>query len=78
MQITKSDSTRSSVSDRTVAWATVGLVGLVLALTAQFFLDAWADQYEAAHWAQHGTLFLAGILIGAAVIRLYQIGSRAA
>lgn len=75
-------STRTSgtpaVSPSPLPWIIVALVGVAAALTAQFMLDSWADQYEAAHWVQHGLLFVAGGMIGGCLLRLYQLGHRAA
>lgn len=62
----------------TAIWAAVLVAGVALVLTAQFILDRWADSTETAHWAQHAILFVAGLTTGAAVLRLYQLGSRAA
>jgi hypothetical protein len=59
-------------------WTATLVCGIALVLTAQFILDGWADSTETAHWAQHAILFVAGLTTGAAVLRLYQLGSRAA
>jgi hypothetical protein len=58
--------------------AAILVVGVVGAIVAQFFMDAWADQYESAHWIQHGLLFWAGLMVGAGGLRLYQAGRRQA
>lgn len=60
------------------AWAAVLLAGVGLVLVAQFPLDSFADSSTIGHWIQHASLFLAGGLVGAALVRLYQLGSRAA
>lgn len=60
------------------AWAGVLLAGVALVLVAQFLLDSFADSSTIGHWIQHASLFLAGGLAGAGLVRLYQLGSRAA
>ncbi len=60
------------------AWAALLATGVAAVLIAQFLLDGWADGNEAAHWAQHALLFWGGLTTGAAVLRLYQLGSRPA
>jgi len=60
------------------AWGGVLAAGIALALVAQFLLDGFADSSTMGHWIQHASLFLAGGLVGAALVRLYQLGSRAA
>lgn len=59
-------------------WAATLIVGIGLALTAQFILDGWADSSDSAHQAQHALLFWSGLMTGAAVLRLYQLGKSAA
>ena len=58
-------------------WAVTLLAGIGLALVAQFAMDSFADSSTLGHWAQHATLFLGGALVGVALLRLYQLGSRA-
>jgi hypothetical protein len=58
-------------------WAGVLVGGLALALVAQFLLDSFADSSTIGHWTQHALLFWSGLMIGAGVLRLYQLGSRA-
>jgi hypothetical protein len=52
------------------------LLGVVLALSAQFALDGWAEQSDLNHWVQHGLLFWSGVAVGCAVIQLYLAGRR--
>ena len=59
-------------------WAGVLVGGLVLALLAQFLLDAFADTSNLGHWTQHALLFWSGLMTGAGILRLYQLGSPAA
>jgi hypothetical protein len=58
-------------------WAGALAVGIVLVLVAQFLLDSFADSSTIGHWMQHAALFLGGGLVGAAILRLYQLGGRA-
>lgn len=39
------------------------LAGLVIALTAQFGLDSFADASQLGHWLQHGPLFAGGVAV---------------
>jgi len=64
-------------SGSVMRWGGVLVGGLVLALVAQFLLDSFADTSNLGHWAQHGLLFWSGLMTGAGVLRLYQLGSRA-
>jgi hypothetical protein len=59
------------------AWAGVLAAGIALALVAQYLLDSFADSSTMGHWIQHASLFWAGIMVGAGLLRLYQLGSRA-
>ena len=59
------------------AWGATLAAGLAAALVAQFLLDSFADSSTLGHWIQHATLFFAGLLTGAALVRLYQLGGRA-
>lgn len=57
----------------------VGLiVGIVLALVANYTLDSLADSSDTWHQIQHGTFFIAGILVGFGLTRLYGILRRQA
>ncbi|HVD02028.1 MAG TPA: hypothetical protein VNG93_12915 [Candidatus Dormibacteraeota bacterium] len=68
----------SAGSGSVLAWAGVLAAGIALVLVAQFLLDGFADSSTMGHWIQHASLFLAGGLVGGALVRLYQLGSRAA
>ena len=65
-------------SGNATLWGGVLVGGLVLALVAQFLLDSFADTSNLGHWAQHALLFWSGLMAGAGVLRLYQLGGRAA
>ena len=54
------------------------VVGVALALVAQFLLDHLADTSDAWHQLQHGTIFIAGILAGVSLAILYTRGQRPA
>jgi hypothetical protein len=69
------DTTRPARSGA-LAWAGVLVSGVALALVAQFLLDSFADATTLGHWTQHALLFWSGLMIGASVLRLYQLGSR--
>ena len=56
--------------------AAVLILGVVIALTAQFALDGWAGESDLNHWVQHGLLFWSGVAVGCAVIHLYLAGRR--
>ncbi len=58
------------------AWTAVLVGGVLLTLVGQFLLDSFADSSTIGHWTQHALLFWSGILVGAGVLRLYQLGSR--
>jgi hypothetical protein len=70
------DTTRPAKSDA-ATWAGVLVGGLALALAAQFLLDSFADSTTLGHWTQHALLFWSGLMIGAGVLRLYQLGRQA-
>jgi hypothetical protein len=53
------------------------VIGVVLVILGQFFLDSLADSSDTWHWIQHGVLFAGGILVGVAGIRLWASGQRA-
>ena len=72
------DAPASFASGSIAAWAGALAVGIVLVLVAQFLLDSFADSSTIGHWMQHAALFLGGGLVGASVLRLYQLGGRAA
>ncbi len=57
-------------------WAAVLVGGVVLALVGQFLLDSFSDSSTIGHWTQHALLFWSGLMVGAGVLRLYQLGSR--
>ena len=52
----------------------VGLIiGIALALIANYTLDSLADSSDAWHQVQHGTFFVAGIFVGYALTQLYRV-----
>lgn len=53
------------------------VIGVVLVILGQFFLDSLADSSDTWHWVQHGILFVGGIVIGVAGARLWASGQRA-
>ena len=57
-------------------WTALLVGGVLLALVGQFLLDSFADSSTIGHWTQHALLFWSGIMVGAGVLRLYQLGSR--
>jgi len=68
---------RVTTNGGTLFWAAILIAGVAVALTAQFLLDGWADGSDTAHQIQHGLLFWSGLMVGGAVLRLYQLGKRA-
>jgi protein-S-isoprenylcysteine O-methyltransferase Ste14 len=52
------------------------VVGVILVIVGQFFLDHLADTSDTWHYIQHGVLFAGGLLVGAAVLLLYQRGQQ--
>lgn len=50
------------------------VIGVVLVILGQFFLDSLADSSDTWHWIQHGVLFVGGIVIGVAGTRLWASG----
>ena len=52
------------------------VVGVILVILGQFFLDSLADSSDTWHYIQHGVLFVGGLCIGAAVALLYVRGQR--
>jgi len=67
---------REPVAGGTLAWTAVLVGGLLLALMGQFLLDSFSDSSTIGHWTQHALLFWSGLMAGAGVLRLYQLGSR--
>jgi hypothetical protein len=60
-----------------VATPVIGIViGVILVVLGQFFLDKLADSSDTWHWIQHGVLFIGGIAIGAAGALLYVRGQQ--
>jgi hypothetical protein len=47
------------------------IVGVALALIANYTLDSLADTSDTWHQIQHGTFFVGGIIVGYAVTALY-------
>jgi len=70
------EATRPVPSGRVTIWAGVVVTGVALALAAQFLLDSFADSTTIGHWTKHALLFWSGLMIGAGVLRLYQLGGR--
>jgi hypothetical protein len=71
--------TSSSTSGSSIALPIAGIVlGLVLVIVGQFFLDSLADSSDTWHWVQHGVLFAGGVLIGGAATLLWASGQRRA
>jgi hypothetical protein len=61
-----------------IAMPAVGIVvGLVLVVIGQFFLDGLADGSDTWHWIQHRVLFVGGLSIGWAATMLWATGRRA-
>jgi hypothetical protein len=54
------------------------VLGIVLVILGQWVLDGLADTSDTWHFIQHGVLFAAGLAVGGAVLRLYQVGQRRA
>ncbi len=60
-----------------VAMPVVGIViGIVLVILGQFFLDHLADTSDTWHYIQHGVLFVGGLAIGSALTLLYTRGQQ--
>jgi uncharacterized membrane protein len=52
----------------------IGLIlGVALALIANYTLDHLADTSDTWHQIQHGTFFVGGVLVGYAVTMLYRL-----
>jgi protein-S-isoprenylcysteine O-methyltransferase Ste14 len=51
--------------------AALVVVGVLIALGAQFLLDSLADTSDTWHWIQHGVTFAGGVTAGAAMMALY-------
>ena len=57
----------------------IGLIlGIALALIANYTLDHLADTSDTWHQIQHGTFFVGGLLVGYALTALYQFTRRPA
>ncbi|HXM54366.1 MAG TPA: hypothetical protein VOB72_03180 [Candidatus Dormibacteraeota bacterium] len=52
------------------------VIGVVLVLLGQFFLDSLADSSDTWHWIQHGVLFVGGLCVGVGGVRLWASGQR--
>jgi drug/metabolite transporter (DMT)-like permease len=53
------------------------VVGVVLTLIAQFYLDHLADTSDTWHNIQHGTFFVGGVIVGLGGTLLWASGRRA-
>jgi multisubunit Na+/H+ antiporter MnhB subunit len=53
------------------------VVGLVLVILAQYFLDHLADTSDTWHNIQHGTFLVGGLVIGIGGTLLWAFGRRA-
>lgn len=64
------------VEARSSAFPVIPVIGLVLGvaggLVANYTLDHLADTSDTWHQVQHGTFFVAGVLVGYALTALYQ------
>lgn len=49
------------------------IVGIALALIANYTLDSLADSSDAWHQIQHGIFFVGGGLVGYALTQLYRV-----
>ena len=49
------------------------IVGIALALIANYTLDSLADTSDTWHQIQHGTFFVGGALVGYALTQLYRV-----
>jgi hypothetical protein len=67
----------STAGSSLVVWIGGLVIGVVLVIVGQFFLDGLADSSDTWHWIQHGVLFLGGLVIGIAGLRLWASGQRA-
>ena len=54
------------------------VLGIVLVILGQFFLDRLADQSDTWHWIQHGVLFAGGIVLGVGGTLLWASGQQRA
>jgi hypothetical protein len=54
------------------------VVGVVLVIVAQFFLESLADTTDIWHWTQHAVIFVSGLIIGYGATMLYVRGQSAA
>lgn len=67
-----------AATSRTYVWAGVLIAGVVLVLCAQFVFDGLADGNDTWHVVQRAALLWGGVMVGAGVLRLYQLGGRPA
>lgn len=58
------------------AWTALLVGGLALVGVGQFLLDSFAESSTIGHWTQHAILFWSGLMVGAGLLRLFQLGSR--
>jgi hypothetical protein len=49
------------------------IVGVALALSANYTLDSLADSSDTWHQIQHGTFFVGGLFVGYALTQLYRV-----
>ena len=49
------------------------IIGIALALVANYTLDSLADSSDTWHQIQHGTFFVGGIFVGYALTALYRV-----
>lgn len=62
-----------------IAMPVLGIVlGIVLVIVGQFFLDSLADSNDTWHFVQHGVLFVGGLAIGASGALLWVSSQRPA
>lgn len=59
-----------------IHWLAGLLAGLVATVVAQFFIDTLADGSDVWHWAQHGLLFVGGLLVGISLLQIYRVATR--
>lgn len=68
---------QAAQSRPSIATPVIGVVvGIVLVIIAQFFLDKLADTSDTWHWVQHGVLFIGGLVAGAGGALLYVRGQQ--
>ena len=49
------------------------IIGIALALIANYTLDSLADSSDTWHQIQHGTFFVGGVFVGYALTQLYRV-----